>query len=96
MDEGIPITAPENLNKERLRHELAKNKVPFSPNDGKDALVKLYRNEVMSRDMTPTCDLSSDEELARTPPSKKQPVSHSSILILNNARMYNFGPEEDG
>ena len=84
MDEGIPITAPEHLTKERLKHELTVHKVPFSPNDSKDVLVKLYRNEVMARDKEPGCDLSSDEELARPLSSKK----HSRTTKLANAEAY--------
>ena len=75
MEEGIPITAPENLNKERLKQELTKNGVSFSPNDNKDTLVKLYRDGVMGRDKHPGYDLSSDEELSRPHTSRRQPVS---------------------
>lgn len=79
MEGGIPITAPENLTKERLKQELTMHNVSFSPNDSKEALVKLYRSEVMVRDKEPGCDLSSDEELARPLSSKKNSVSSRYI-----------------
>ena len=70
------ITNPEYLPKDRLKTELKKRGVSFSPNENKDYYVQLYRDEVMggkAREKVRS-EFSSDEEFIRQSPrpSRKQ------------------------
>ena len=64
------ITNPEYLPKDRLKQELKKHGISFSPNENKDYYVQLYRKEVMQG----KGEFSSDEEFVKQSPrpSKKQ------------------------
>lgn len=63
------ITQPENLTKDRLKSELKKRGIAFSPTQPKSYYVELYRERVMSgRGMSTRrlrSEFSSDEELGR-------------------------------
>ena len=70
------ITNPEYLPKDRLKQELKKHGVSFSPNENKDYYVQLYREEVMQgkEPERGRSEFSSDEEFGKPSPrpSKKQ------------------------
>lgn len=70
------ITNPEYLPKERLKQELKKHGVSFSPNENKDYYVQLYYKEVMEgkEPERGKSEFSSDEEFVKQNPrtSKKQ------------------------
>lgn len=70
------ITNPEYLPKDRLKQELKKHGISFSPNENKDYYVQLYRKEVMQgkEPEKGRSEFSSDEEFVKQSPrpSKKQ------------------------
>lgn len=60
------ITQPENLTTNRLKSELKKHGIQFSPNKSKDYFVKLYRDRVLGGARPTTrqrSEFSSDEEI---------------------------------
>ena len=58
------ITNPENLSKDRLKKELSKKKITFSPTRNKDYYVSLYREKIMSGTKTrQRSEFSSDDEV---------------------------------
>ena len=63
------ITQPENLTKDRLKAELKKQGVTFSPTQPKSYYVQLYRERLMTQKGSATrrhrSEFSSDEEIGR-------------------------------
>ena len=63
------ITQPENLTRDRLKSELKRQGVTFSPSQPKNYYVQLYRQRVMtqrgSASRRQRSEFSSDEELGR-------------------------------
>lgn len=63
------ITQPENLTKDRLKAELKKQGVPFSPTQPKSYYVQLYRERMMAQKGSPArrprSEFSSDEDVGR-------------------------------
>ena len=60
------ITHPENLTKDRLKEELTKYSVKYSPTQSKDYYVQLYREKIMRRASTGRMrsEFSSGDEMA--------------------------------
>ena len=59
------ITNPENLSKDRLKKELSKKKITFSPTRNKDYYVSLYREKIMmsGTKARQRSEFSSDDEV---------------------------------
>lgn len=87
------ITNPEYLAKDRLKAELKKRGISFSPNENKDYYVQLYRDEVMHGKETERTrsEFSSDEEYVRQSPRparKQQKVRGSSPPLASGGHYF--------
>ncbi len=61
---------PENLSKDRLKEELRKRGIPFSPAKNKDYYVSLYKDNLARRARIRS-EFSSDDEAFKRAPKVK-------------------------